>query len=64
METAYVFIHTVDFELQQEPFTDTSIAFIQGRVAKAALKGKQKGVRSMYLQTLLFPTFGAAEQLW
>jgi len=30
------------FELQQEPFTDTSIAFIQGQVAKAAFKQNNK----------------------
>lgn len=40
VKTAYVFIHTVDFELQQEPFTDISICFHQ--VAKAVFKENNK----------------------
>lgn len=62
VKTAYVFIHAVNFELQQEPLIDISTAFIQGQVAKAVFKqNNKKGVRGIFLQTLLFPTFRPAE---
>lgn len=42
VKTAYVFIHAVDFELQQEPLIEISTAFIQGQAAKAVFKQNNK----------------------